>query len=162
MPLAWPGVCPGADDDDDDVLLGRRKKMANSKGGNGGANFSHYTEVLFGSHFLLLLIKIFFPLADVQISRCYKAPKTEDWDFQGGWIVMGAGGSGTVWDWLSDLVRAKSQPKAFVDPTTRTLSRHRWPTRESTKVAHTHNLLPFIMPPPRVGGGDFSVGLAAR
>lgn len=32
-------------------------------------------------------------------------------------------------DWLSDLVRAKSQPKAFVDPATRTLSRHRWWTR---------------------------------
>lgn len=78
-------------------------------------------------------------------------------DSDGGW-----GGSETVWDWLSDLVRAKSQPKAFVDPTTRTLSRHRWPTRESTKVAHTHNLLPFIMPPPRVGGRGFFGGVGGQ
>lgn len=138
MPLAWPGVCPGADDDDDDVLLGRRKKMANSKGGNGGANFSHYTEVLFGSHFLLLLIKIFFPLADVQISRCYKAPKTEDWDFQGGWIVMGAGGglkrSGTglvTWSELSHSRRRLStrQPELYPDTDGRP---------ESPQKSHTH------------------------
>lgn len=50
-------------------------------------NFSHYTEVLFRSHFLLLLIKIFYARrrrAEVQIPCRYKVQKSATSRRQGG------------------------------------------------------------------------------
>lgn len=57
-------------------------------------NFSHYTEVLFRSHFLLLLIKIFHGRrrwAEVQIPCRYKAQKSAPGRRHGGLAVRRQG-----------------------------------------------------------------------
>lgn len=132
-------------------------------------NFSHYTEVLFRSHFLRLLIKIFFSRrrrAEVQIPCLYKVQKSATGRRQGSkaancplafsppsflpsaasWLTIA--GSSSTGDRDCGLRTADCGCGLVTSSEAAPRHNNRCQTEHdpNTNRARPHNLLPFIMP----------------
>lgn len=131
-------------------------------------NFSHYTEVLFRSHFLLLLIKIFYARrrrAEVQIPCRYKVQKSATSRRQGGkaancppafsplliipstsWLTIGGSSSADDRDCGLRTADCGCGLVTSSEAAPRHNNRCQDEHDPNTNRARPHNLLPFIMP----------------